>query len=75
MNYPYFYIYEQLVADRNTLVLSIAGVTLAGLFWIELLSRWRPTWRRRVVWILGIGGYYATLAAFVVYYFAGPQIR
>ena len=63
MTFPNYYLYLQATAERNLLYLILAVYVLMGLLLIELARRVRPDWQQAAAWLIGVGGFYATLAA------------
>jgi hypothetical protein len=68
VTYPLYYLYENLIIQRNTLFMMIGAVVISY-SWIvlELWNRF-PRWRKLILWSLGYGLYYATLVGVAVYW-------
>jgi hypothetical protein len=70
MTFSNYHFYVELVRDRDH---AILGVTMVVLLVFVILGyvRWlRPGRFRPAAWLLGVGGFYATLALWVVYIFS-----
>jgi uncharacterized membrane protein YdjX (TVP38/TMEM64 family) len=62
--------YVTAIADRNALVLAIVFVVGIGFVILANIYILRPRWLKVATWIVGVGGWYATMAAVVVYMLA-----
>lgn len=69
MTFPTYHLYEELILARNTILLMIGLLVLTGFMLWGFTRRYKPAWSLPAMWIFGVGGFYATLAIVVVYYF------
>ncbi len=71
MTFPYYHLYQSAIATRNWLVWGVFWIVLFGIGVLWLFVRSYPARRKLAVWIIGVGGFYVSLAGLVVLYFAG----
>lgn len=67
MSFSTYHLYVDLISQRDQYVLIIAMLICSFFELMWFLSRFRPAWVKPAIWIFGVGGYYATLAAMAVY--------
>jgi hypothetical protein len=70
MTFPYVQTFLETISTANYLVLFINAIVLGGFEVLLLIKRFRPGWFIRATWIIGVGGFYASLAAMVVFIIA-----
>ena len=72
MTFPNYWKYVEMITTRDHIVLAITICTLI-VFGVVLYVRWlRPAWFHAAAYILGVGGFYATLGYWVVYCLTHP---
>ena len=75
MAFPTYHLYEELIRSRNTILMTLALFVLVGFVFWGWVRRYKPEWSLPAMWFIGVGGFYATLAAVVVYYFFWSAAR
>lgn len=75
MTFPTYHLYEELISSRNTMIMVLAMLIMLGLTVWGLIRQHKPAWATRAIWIIGVGGFYATLVAVAVYDIVGPAAR
>jgi hypothetical protein len=67
-----YHVYVEMVVGRDhaiALVALLVGLVLVVLQYVDLL---KPGWSHAVAWILGVGGFYATLVVWAAYILSRP---
>lgn len=73
MTFSKYHLFAEIVTTRDHIILTAAAAVLA-VFVILYYVHWlRPKWFRLAAWLLGVGGFYATLALWAVYIFGRAQ--
>ena len=75
MSFPYYDLYATAISTRNALILALTGLVLIGFELLAIVRQFRPTWLPAATWLIGVGGFYASLALLALLYLAGPQSR
>lgn len=75
MVFPTYHLYEELIRTRNTMIMVLGMLVLLGFTAWGLIRQHKPAWSTRAIWIIGVGGFYATLVAVAVYDLIGPAAR
>jgi len=75
MTFPTYYLYEDLIRSRNTILMLLAMLILVGFMLWWLTRQRKPEWSIPTMWLIGVGGFYATLAALSIYYFFWASTR
>lgn len=70
MTFPEYHLYQAAIAQRNLFILYIAGAAALGFTWLWLVRQFRPGWAQPAIWVLMVGGYYATFLVVAVYFFS-----
>jgi hypothetical protein len=65
-----YHFYVEAISQRDEAIFIIATLVLLACEILFLVRQWRPGWLKAATWIT-IGGFYATLAAMVVFVRAG----
>jgi hypothetical protein len=65
-----YHFYVEAISQRDQAIFIIATLVLLVCEILFLVRAWRPGWLRAATWII-IGGFYATLAAMVIFVRAG----
>lgn len=66
MFFPTYHVYVALVSQRDQAVFILFSLIFLYFEVLWILSKFRPGWVRPAAWI-GIGGYYASFLALVMY--------
>jgi len=69
MTFPTYHLYEELILARNTILMMLGLLILIGFMFWGYIRRYKPEWSLPAMWVIGVGGFYATLAALSIYYF------
>lgn len=72
MTFSKYHIYLKIVADRDHVVLVIMVLVIVALAVLGYVRGFLPKHFRLASWVIGAGGFYATLAAWAAYLFAHP---
>ena len=67
MFFPTYHLYVALISQRDQAVFILFTIVFAFFEIIWFLSRFRPTWVKPAIWIIGVGGYYASFLGLVSY--------
>lgn len=76
-DFPNYVIFTNAIAARNAIVLWMAATSGAIMFSLMIFNRMAGdrAWLKHVIWIIGIGVYYASLVMVVIYWFSHPEIN
>jgi hypothetical protein len=71
MTFSNYHFYVEVISQRDQAIFIIATLVILAGEVLVLIRYWRPGWLKVATW-LTIGGYYATLAAMVVFVRSRP---
>lgn len=67
MTFSNYHIYVEIVAARDHVIFILTMFVLLVFVVLGYVALLRPKWLRPAAWLLGFGGFYATLAAWSLY--------
>lgn len=72
MTFSNYHIYVEMVAARDHIIAILAVIVLVVLAALGYLRGFLPKWFPALSWIIVAGGFYASLALWIVYMFSRP---